>query len=152
MASISHSFTTTTTNNNPSLNLPHNRSSLLRLSSHSFPRRFFNNVRIIAQHTNSTSTSIDFNDPDWKIKFQQDFESRFRLPHITDIFPDTPSIPSTFCLRMRTPIGKDIPGHYSLDEEWHGYINNNDRTINYSSPKSAGAECIDPNCTWVEQW
>jgi 6-phosphofructokinase 1 len=97
MASISHSFTTT----NPHLNLPHNRSSLLRLSSHSFPRRFFNNLRIFAQHSNSSSTSIDFNDPDWKIKFQQDFESRFRLPHITDIFPDTPPIPSTFCLKMR---------------------------------------------------
>ncbi|XP_039069702.1 ATP-dependent 6-phosphofructokinase 5, chloroplastic-like [Hibiscus syriacus] len=42
------------------------------------------------------------------------------------------------------------------DEEWHGYINNNDRLllklIHYSSPTSAGAECIDPNCTWVEQW
>lgn len=26
------------------------------------------------------------------------------------------------------------------------------QTIYYSSPTSAGAECIDPNCTWVEQW
>jgi len=26
------------------------------------------------------------------------------------------------------------------------------QTIYYSSPTSAGAECIDPDCTWVEQW
>lgn len=26
------------------------------------------------------------------------------------------------------------------------------QVIRYSSPTSAGAECIDPNCTWVEQW
>lgn len=57
---------------------------------------------------------------------------------------------------MRTPITEDFVGGYPSDEEWHGYINNNDRvllkTIHYSSPTSAGAECIDPNCTWVEQW
>lgn len=29
----------------------------------------------------------------------------------------------------RTPIGKDFPGHFSSDEEWHGYINNNDRVL-----------------------
>jgi len=100
MASISHAITTTT---NPYLNLPHqtqSRSSILSLS-HSNSRRVFKNVGVFAEHTNSSSTSIDFNDPDWKFKFQQDFESRFRLPHITDIFPDSPPIPSTFCLRMR---------------------------------------------------
>ena len=26
------------------------------------------------------------------------------------------------------------------------------QTIYYSSPTSAGAECIDPGCNWVEQW
>ena len=26
------------------------------------------------------------------------------------------------------------------------------QVINYSSPTSAGAECIGPDCTWVEQW
>ncbi|TQD91383.1 hypothetical protein C1H46_023062 [Malus baccata] len=57
---------------------------------------------------------------------------------------------------MRTPVIEDFAGGYPSDEEWHGYINNNDRvllkTIYYSSHTSAGAECIDPNCTWVEQW
>ncbi|KAL1327485.1 hypothetical protein HN51_037535 [Arachis hypogaea] len=135
------------------------------------PSRTLNKVRVFAQFeattqtpTPSSSTTInnnnhnkfDFSDPDWKTKFQQDFEARFSLPHLTDIFPDASPIPSTFCLKMRTPVDRDIPGHYSSDEDWHGYINNNDRvllkTIYYSSPTSAGAECIDPNCTWVEQW
>lgn len=26
------------------------------------------------------------------------------------------------------------------------------QVIKYSSPTSAGAECIDPDCSWVEQW
>ncbi|KAJ7953535.1 ATP-dependent 6-phosphofructokinase [Quillaja saponaria] len=38
----------------------------------------------------------------------------------------------------------------------NGYINNNDRvilkTLYYSSPRSVDAECIDPDCTWIEQW
>ncbi|KAJ6732744.1 hypothetical protein OIU74_004649 [Salix koriyanagi] len=99
---------------------------------------------------------IDFSDPDWKTKYQRDFESRFNIPHITDVFPDADPIPSTFCLKMRTPVMEDFAGGYPSDEEWHGYINNSDRVllkvIHYSSPTSAGAECIDPNCTWVEQW
>nr|KYP42442.1 hypothetical protein KK1_036131 [Cajanus cajan] len=110
---------------------------------------------VVSSPSNSYA-GIDFSDPDWKSKFQEDWEARFRLPHLTDIFPDAPPIPSTFCLKMRTPIDRDFPGHYSYDEEWHGYINNNDRvllkTIYYSSPTSAGAECIGPDCTWVEQW
>ncbi|XVF17330.1 hypothetical protein REPUB_Repub10bG0111500 [Reevesia pubescens] len=103
----------------------------------------------------SSKNNIDFSDPDWKFKFQQDFEKRFNIPHITDLFPDAHSFPSTFCLRMRTPINEDFAEGYPSDE-WHGYINNNDRVllkvIHYSSPTSAGAECIDPNCTWMEQW
>ncbi|KAK9011296.1 hypothetical protein V6N11_044148 [Hibiscus sabdariffa] len=116
-------------------------------------RRIFSKVQCSQQSSNN---SIDFSDPDWKSKFQQDLERRFNIPHITDIFPDAQSFPSTFCLRMRTPVNEDFAEGYPSDEEWHGYINNNDRVllkvINYSSHKSAGAECIDPNCTWVEQW
>jgi len=26
------------------------------------------------------------------------------------------------------------------------------QTIYHSSPTSAGAQCIDPGCNWVEQW
>ncbi|TKY69929.1 ATP-dependent 6-phosphofructokinase 5 [Spatholobus suberectus] len=106
--------------------------------------------------TSNSTTTIDFSDPDWKTKFKDDFEDRFRLPHITDFFPEAASMPSTFCLKMRTPRTSDFLGNYPLDGDWHGYINDNDRvllkTIYYSSPTSAGAECIDPGCNWVEQW
>lgn len=99
---------------------------------------------------------IDFSDPEWKNKYQEDFEQRFSLPHLSDIFKDLKPIPSTFCLKMRTPVSEDFEGGYPSDEKWHGYINNNDRVllkvIRYSSPTSAGAQCIGPDCTWVEQW
>ena len=26
------------------------------------------------------------------------------------------------------------------------------QVIKYASPTSAGAECIDPDCSWVEHW
>lgn len=100
MGSISHAIT-----NSSYLNFPHltsNRSSqLLRFSQ----VRVTNKVGVFAElstrSSNSSCTAIDFNDPDWKTKFKQDFEARFRLPHITEIFPDAPPIPSTFCLKMR---------------------------------------------------
>ncbi|KAM1539021.1 hypothetical protein ACFX10_003872 [Malus domestica] len=42
--------------------------------------------------------------------FQGDFEKRFNIPYITDVFPDFDPIPSTFCLRMRTPVIEDFAG------------------------------------------
>ncbi|PSS26547.1 ATP-dependent 6-phosphofructokinase [Actinidia chinensis var. chinensis] len=121
--------------------------SLLRPKSNRISRK----IRLHADKT----TQINFTDPDWKSKFQKNFEARFSIPHLTDVFLDAVPIPSTFCLKMRTPT-EDFADGYPSDETWHGYINNNDRVllkvINYSSPTSAGAECIDPDCTWVEQW
>lgn len=29
----------------------------------------------------------------------------------------------------RTPVSEDFAGGYPSDEEWHGYINNNDRVL-----------------------
>ncbi|XP_043805757.1 ATP-dependent 6-phosphofructokinase 5, chloroplastic isoform X2 [Manihot esculenta] len=117
--------------------------------------RIANRSGVFAQIRKDTP-AIDFSDPDWKVKYQKDFERRFNIPHITDLFPEAEPIPSTFCLKMRTPVLEDFAGGYPSDEEWHGYINNNDRVllkvIRYSSPTSAGAECIDPGCTWAEQW
>lgn len=58
--------------------------------------------KVKSQSSNSNSTAeIDFSDPDWKTKFKNDFEDRFRLPHVTDIFPDAASMPSTFCPNLR---------------------------------------------------
>ncbi|KAH0865836.1 hypothetical protein HID58_083047 [Brassica napus] len=111
--------------------------------------------RASAVEHGKTSVSIDLSDPNWKRKYEREFEERFSIPHITDVFPDAEAIRSTFCLKMRSPT-EDFVGGYPSDEEWHGYINNNDRVllkvISYSSPTSAGAECIDSDCSWVEQW
>ncbi|KAG0492419.1 hypothetical protein HPP92_005817 [Vanilla planifolia] len=55
-----------------------------------------------------------------------------------------------------SPSSEDYVNGCLYREQYNGYINNNDRVllkvIKYSSPSSAGAECIDPDCTWVEQW
>ncbi|KAL6577841.1 ATP-dependent 6-phosphofructokinase 5, chloroplastic [Orobanche minor] len=75
----------------------------------------------------STSASIDFSDPDWKSKYQKDFEARFSIPHITDVLHDAVSYPSPFRLRMRTPVSPDIMEGYP--SEWHGYIRNDDRVL-----------------------
>ncbi|KAG2319090.1 hypothetical protein Bca52824_012303 [Brassica carinata] len=102
------------------------------------PRFPANSVRF-HQVAAARETDIDLSDPEWKLKFER-LRKRFSIPHITDAFPDVEAIPSTFCLKMRSPT----------------YINNKDRVllkvINYSSPASAGAVCIDPGCTWIEQW
>jgi len=105
MGSISHVITT-----NPTLfHLPSTRSNALRFSrfNPSFlplpPARVAGKVGVFAEVSSPsrTTSAIDFSDPDWKTKFKQDWEARFRLPHLTDIFPDASPIPSTFCLKMR---------------------------------------------------
>lgn len=68
-------------------------------SSLPYKARIFSELK--SQNSSSSTCSIDFTDPDWKLKFQADFEERFRLPHITDVFHDEVPIPSTFCLKMR---------------------------------------------------
>lgn len=56
--------------------------------------------------------SIDYGDPDWKAKYRDEFEERFRIPHFTDVLDDAVSYPSTFCLRMRyvmSPASHSVP-------------------------------------------
>ncbi|XP_047085437.1 ATP-dependent 6-phosphofructokinase 5, chloroplastic-like [Lolium rigidum] len=101
----------------------------------------------------STKAELDFSDPSWKQKFQEDWDERFNLPHITDIYDLKPRT-TTFSLnKNRTPTRDESSTPMDM---WNGYVNNDDRAlmkvINYSSPTSAGAECIDPDCSWVEQW
>ncbi|KAL0431858.1 UNVERIFIED_CONTAM: ATP-dependent 6-phosphofructokinase, chloroplastic [Sesamum radiatum] len=108
----------------------------------------------------STAATIDYSDPGWKEKYQKEFEARFSIPHITDVIQDAVSYPSTFCLKMRTPLSPDFADGYPTGEEWHGYINNNDRVLLgdvdsfwfFPFCPARGAQCIDPACTWVEQW
>eukprot|EP00268_Persea_americana_P029639 TRINITY_DN2865_c1_g1_i3.p1 TRINITY_DN2865_c1_g1~~TRINITY_DN2865_c1_g1_i3.p1 ORF type:complete len:537 (+),score=85.12 TRINITY_DN2865_c1_g1_i3:307-1917(+) len=108
------------------------------------------NVRAI----NVANPDLDFTNPDWKKQFQQDFEDRFSLPHLIDIFDINPR-PTTFSLNCRGP--QVVNGITSMPgERRNGYVNDDDRAllkvIKFSSPTSAGAECIDPDCSWVEQW
>ncbi|KAL6009255.1 ATP-dependent 6-phosphofructokinase 5, chloroplastic [Asimina triloba] len=95
---------------------------------------------------------IDFKDPDWKKHFQEDFETRFNLPHLKDDF-DIKPCPTTFSLCHRNQL---VNGVSAPDEMRDDYVNDDDRAllkvIKFSSPNSAGAECIDPDCSWVETW
>ncbi|XP_059670323.1 ATP-dependent 6-phosphofructokinase 5, chloroplastic-like [Cornus florida] len=101
----------------------------------------------------NANQDIDFTDPGWKKKFQEDFDSRFNLPHLKDVVNIEPR-PTTFSLKYRG--SQVVDGTDILEDRKHGYVNEDDRAllkvIKYSSPTSAGAECIDPDCSWVEQW
>lgn len=112
-------------------------------------------IRIVA-----ANYDIDFSDPDWKTKYQKDFESRFNLPHLKDVLDVKPR-PTTFSLMNREGAGlwedeNVADGADAPKDRKNDYVNNDDRAllkvIKFASPTSAGAECIDPNCTWVEQW
>ncbi|CAL9773307.1 ATP-dependent 6-phosphofructokinase 5, chloroplastic-like [Musa acuminata AAA Group] len=125
-------------------------------SSHLKVRRF-KRIFKCASQVNDISVEvvkpeIDFKDPDWKKHFQEDFDNRFRLPHLTDILDVKPR-PTTFSLKSRGPLGD---GNGAPMDTWYGYVNDDDRAllkvIKFASPNSAGAECIDPDCSWVEQW
>lgn len=107
---------------------------------------------LVARAMSMDRPKLDFSNLNWKNQFQEDFDRRFSLPHLTDII-DVESRPTTFSLKSRTPL-ENVDG--SLEESWNGYVNDNDRAllkvIKFASPTSAGAECIDPDCSWVEQW
>ncbi|KAL8480980.1 hypothetical protein ACS0TY_027495 [Phlomoides rotata] len=77
--------------------------ALLSFGSHTNLKsnRIWTRSRIEVKAQAEQQWSIDFSDPDWKSKYQSDFEERFRIPHITDALPGAVSYPSTFCLRMR---------------------------------------------------
>jgi 6-phosphofructokinase 1 len=51
-------------------------------------------------HVRDTSDKLDldFTDPSWKQKYQEDWDRRFNLPHITDIYDLKPR-PTTFSLK-----------------------------------------------------
>ncbi|KAG1334476.1 ATP-dependent 6-phosphofructokinase 5, chloroplastic [Cocos nucifera] len=125
-------------------------------SNHSKLRRFHRTIttgyRIKDVRAVIFKPEVDFKDPDWKMHFQEEFDRRFNLPHLRDILDVQPR-PTTFSLKSRGPLHD---GNGTPEGVWHGYVNDNDRAllkvIKFSSPHSAGAECIDPDCSWVEQW
>lgn len=104
----------------------------------------------------ASNEDIDFSDPNWKQHYQEDFESRFNLPHLRDILDVKPR-PTTFSLKNSCGRGpQSVNGVSECEDQNNNYVYEADRAllkvIKYSSPTSAGAECIDPNCSWVEQW
>ncbi|KAF0915417.1 hypothetical protein E2562_036112, partial [Oryza meyeriana var. granulata] len=98
----------------------------------------------------SRKSDLDFSDPSWKQKFQEDWNRCFSLPHITDVYDLKPRL-TTFSLKKNRTDG----GNLSKDM-WNGYVNKDGRAllkvIKYASTTSAGAECVDPDCSWVEHW
>ena len=46
----------------------------------------------------SGKLDLDFSDPSWKQKYQEDWDRRFSLPHITDIYDLEPRT-TTFSLK-----------------------------------------------------
>jgi 6-phosphofructokinase 1 len=108
--------------------------------------------QLVVRATFVDRPKLDFSNPNWKKQFQEDFDRRFSLPHLTDVIDVEPR-PTTFSLKSRTPL-ENISG--SLEESWNGYVNDDDRAllkvIKFASSTSAGADCIDPDCSWVEQW
>ncbi|XP_078444549.1 phosphofructokinase 5 [Wolffia australiana] len=93
-----------------------------------------------------------FRDPDWKKRYQEEFEERFNLPHLKDVVPAEPR-PTTFSLKSR---GSRVLNGNCTCSNRSDFVDDDDRAllkvIKYSSRTSAGAECIDPACSWVEQW
>lgn len=116
-------------------------------------RRSNTRQRCLVIRAVSENRDIDFTDPNWIKQYQDEFGERFNLPHLRDVF-DMKPIPTTFSLKNRGP--KLVDGASMPEERKNGYVNEDDRAllkvIKYSSPTSAGAECIDPNCSWIEQW
>ncbi|CAM0951368.1 unnamed protein product [Alopecurus aequalis] len=121
--------------------------------THLHERRSRNGSAALRVRATSGKLDLDFSDPSWRQKYQEEWDRRFNLPHITDIFDLKPRL-TTFSLKKnRTPLG-DVDG--SSPDMWNGYVNKDDRAllkvIKYASPTSAGAECIDPDCSWMEHW
>ncbi|KAL5206348.1 hypothetical protein ABZP36_034557 [Zizania latifolia] len=101
-------------------------------------------------HVRAVSGKLDFSDPSWKQKYQEDWNRRFSLPHITDIYDLKPRL-TTFSLKKNRTDARNLSTNM-----WNGYVNKDDRAllkvIKYTSPTSSGAECVDPDCSWVEHW
>uniref|UniRef100_A0A0D6R285 ATP-dependent 6-phosphofructokinase n=1 Tax=Araucaria cunninghamii TaxID=56994 RepID=A0A0D6R285_ARACU len=87
-------------------------------------------------------------------EYEREFEERFKLPHLTDLFDLKPQ-QTTFCIKSSCPLPEDDSEHPPGDLG-KMFVHNDDRVllkvINYATPSSAGAECVDPDCTFVHQW
>ncbi|EFJ24906.1 hypothetical protein SELMODRAFT_100675 [Selaginella moellendorffii] len=109
-----------------------------------------NFVRIRGSSSSVTSVlsaeRVDLRDED---EIEADFGRKFRLPHISDVFPDLEPLPTTFSVKSSYPLPD-----YHFDDESKDlkkmYVHNDDRVllkvIEYVSPTSAGADCEGEDC------
>lgn len=65
--------------------LPHSKSSL-----RAYGRKEKEALLSMEVKASSPKKNIDFSDPNWKERFQDDWDKRFKLPHITDILDIKP--------------------------------------------------------------
>jgi 6-phosphofructokinase 1 len=56
---------------------------------------------------------LDFSNPNWKKQFQEEFDRRFSLPHLTDVI-DVESRPTTFSLKSRWDVLPSISSSNSF--------------------------------------
>ncbi|GLJ13002.1 hypothetical protein SUGI_0203080 [Cryptomeria japonica] len=109
--------------------------------------------RVHVAASSTGESTVDSGDFDVE-QFERDFEERFQLPHLTDLFDYKP-IQTTFCIKSSCPLPEDDRVHPPGDLG-KMFVHNDDRVllkvINYATPSSAGAECVDPDCKFVHQW
>jgi len=89
-------------------------------------RKFRKRPVLLGVKAISGKLDLDFSDPSWKQKYQEDWDGRFSLPHITDIYDLEPRT-TTFSLKKnRTPLGD---GDVSSTDMRNGYVNKDDRAL-----------------------
>ncbi|CAM6095895.1 unnamed protein product [Calypogeia fissa] len=87
---------------------------------------------------------------------EDEFSKRFKLPHVTDLFP-VQAIRSTFCTKSSCPLPispLDVLNRW--EDLGKVFVHDDDRvllkTIKYANPTSSGAECVDKDCNFIHQW
>ncbi|CAI7799812.1 unnamed protein product [Closterium sp. NIES-53] len=92
---------------------------------------------------------------------EAELRTRYWLPHITDIDPDSPSFYSTFCTKTSCPLLPLDKGASFVDYDTHElgttslFVHDNDKvllkTVKYSHPMTADASS-EEDCQFVQHW
>ena len=109
---------------------------------------------------------LDFNDPSWKQKFQEDWNDRFNLPHISDTYDLKPR-PTTFSLKKTRFCAPSLLCHLCISyaafliqrslspmDMWNDYVDN-DTKIQHDTER-LGCQFyishvmpLQPSLSWV---
>ncbi|GAQ80861.1 Pyrophosphate-dependent phosphofructo-1-kinase [Klebsormidium nitens] len=104
--------------------------------------------------TNGTAYSFDEDPPD--MPGLKKSNERFRLPHITDLFPDIVPKYSTFSTKSSCLIRGNVQGPLRAKELGKMFVDDRDRVllkvIRYAHASSSGAECLNDDCTFEHWW